>query len=76
MVKGPRMNEAVYAIAYADMGISIVKGRIVGCYQQLSEVELRYLIDTPMGRLERFQRDIFRSIDDIRESLSDYVIGE
>ena len=75
MVKAPKMNQQVYIVTCSGESLQILKGTVAGAFQVVGAYEkIRYLIDTPLGRYERFPMGMFASPKDIAESIDQYVI--
>lgn len=76
MQRLPKLNESVYIIVKADMGsIKIIKGRVCGVLEmRCSFAKFLFQIETQLGVYERFQMDIFESVEEIAKSLKDFVV--
>jgi hypothetical protein len=71
------MNQDVLIITPSFEKFSVVKGKVVGCYQVNATIyKFRYIIDTFLGRYERFPDAIFESEQEIKDKVSDYVVEE
>lgn len=74
-MKNIKMNQDVYIVMSNGEMFDIVKGKVAGCYQVNSSIyKYRYIIDTPLGRRERFGDAIFKSPQEIADNISNYVI--
>lgn len=76
MKTSPKINGLYYVIiSNYDGSIGIIKGRVCGCYEvNASFTKYKFLIDTPLGRVERFSLDMFESVEELRECLQNYVV--
>jgi len=72
MIRKPKMGQDVLVIDYADRGINILKGKVVGCYEEGGR--LKFLVDTVFGRRVRFDEDMFTSTSEIAQNIDNYVV--
>lgn len=73
-----KLNSEVYIFVMKpeDYGASIVKGRVCGCRETLEAFgKYKFIIETPCGYYERFAIDMYESVDAMKESLQNLVLG-
>lgn len=72
----PKFNQEVYVVLPTFEGFDLVKGRVVGCFEN-DDVRGKYLfaIDTITGhRVFRGASCIWGSVEDFKDSVKDFVI--
>lgn len=76
-MKNIKMNQEVYIIIPSFEKFAIVKGTIVGCVQTSGDIyRLRYIVETALGRRERFSNAIYKSPKEIADNIGNYVVEE
>lgn len=75
-MKTPKFNEEVYVVLPTYEGFDLVKGRVVGCFEN-NDVRGKYIfaIDTKIGsRVFRGASAIWGSVEDFKNCVQDFVI--
>ena len=71
-----RINESVLIFASDCGNFEIVRGTITGGRKyETAFGNFIYLIETPIGTYERYEMDVFRSVEEIQQEIPNRVIG-
>ena len=75
MIASPKMNQTCFIVLCRSESINIVEGVIAGAYKaECYGEDLRYIVDTCLGRYERFSSGLYASPEDVASHIEDFVV--